>query len=68
MKLILDRDIGWRCRCVVSWCDIDLTFELAVVTLTFKILCWPYLKNRKVSEVTVVGGVGVHHHGTFSLS
>ena len=28
--------IGYRC--VLSWCDLNLTFYLAVVTLTFKIL------------------------------
>ena len=27
-----------RCRCARSWCDLDLTFDLVVVTLTFKIL------------------------------
>ena len=27
-----------KCRCAVSWCDIDMTFDLAIVTLTFKIL------------------------------
>ena len=26
------------CRCAISWYDLDLTFELVVVTLTFKIL------------------------------
>ena len=26
------------CRCAASWCDFDLTFDLVVVTLTFKIL------------------------------
>ena len=29
--------------CVTSWCDLDLTFDLAVVTLTYKILCRLYL-------------------------
>ena len=47
-KLILGRDIGWGCRCATSWCDLDLTFDLAVVTLTFKILSRLYLGNRKV--------------------
>ena len=32
-KLILGRDIGWGCSCVMSRCDIDLTFDFAVVTL-----------------------------------
>ena len=35
--LILGRDIGWR-RCAMSWCDINVTFDLAIVTLTFKFL------------------------------
>ena len=26
------------CRCAMSWCDLDLTFDLAVVTLSLKIL------------------------------
>ena len=47
-KLILGRDIGWGCRCATSWSDLDLTFDLAVVTLTFKILSGLYLRNRKV--------------------
>ena len=36
------------CRCATSWSDLDLTFDLAVVTLTFKILSGLYLGNRKV--------------------
>ena len=31
-----------------SWCDLDLTFDLAVVTLTYKILSGLYLGNCKV--------------------
>ena len=26
------------CRHAMSWCDLDLTFDLTVVTLTFKTL------------------------------
>ena len=26
------------CRCATSWCDLDLTIALAVVTLTYKII------------------------------
>ena len=26
------------CRCAGSWCDLDLTFDLAVVTMSLKIL------------------------------
>ena len=35
------------CRCATSWCDLDLTFDLAVVTLTYKILSGLYLGNHK---------------------
>ena len=35
----------------MSWCDFDLTFDLAVMTLTFKILFRLYLGNFKVQEV-----------------
>ena len=32
----------------MSWCDLDLTFDLAVVTLSLKILPGLYLGNCKV--------------------
>ena len=38
------------CRCATSWCDLDLTFGLAVVTFSYKILSGLYLVNRKVYE------------------
>ena len=47
-KLILGRDISCGCRCAASWSDLDLTFDLAIVTLSLKILCRLYLGNRKV--------------------
>ena len=47
-KFILGRDIGWECRCATSWSDLDLTFDLAVVTLSLKILSRLYLSNHKV--------------------
>ena len=37
-----------RCRCATSWSDLDLTFDLAVVTLSLKILSGLYLGNRKM--------------------
>ena len=37
-------------RCVMSWCDLDLTFDLAIVTLTYKTLSGLYLGNHKVYE------------------
>ena len=47
-KLILGRDIGWGYRCATSWCNLDWTFDLAVVTLSLKILSGLYLENHKV--------------------
>ena len=35
---MLGRDIGWGRRCAMSWSDLDLTFDLVVVTLSLKIL------------------------------
>ena len=37
-KLVRSKDIGSSWRCTTSWCDLDLTFDIALVTLTFKIL------------------------------
>ena len=37
-----------RCRCAISWSDLDLTFDLVVVTLSLKILSRLYLGNHKV--------------------
>ena len=36
------------CSCATSWSDLDLTFDLAVVTLSLKILSGLYLGNCKV--------------------
>ena len=30
------------CRCATSWCELDLTFDFAVVTLNYKILSGLY--------------------------
>ena len=38
--MILGRDILEGCWCAKSWCDLDLTFDLALVTLTFYNLVW----------------------------
>ena len=37
----------------MPWCDLDLTFDLAVVTLTLKILCGLYLGNHKVYKADI---------------
>ena len=34
-----------------QFCDLDLTFDLAIVIVTYKILSGLYLGNRKVYEV-----------------
>ena len=47
-KVILGGDIGWGCKCATLLSDLDLTFDLAVVTLTYKILSGLYLRNCKV--------------------
>ena len=36
------------CRCATLWCDLDLTFDLAVVTLTYNALSGLYFGNHKV--------------------
>ena len=47
-KLIGIGTLVRRCRCAASWSDLDLTFDLAVVALSLKILSGLYLGNRKV--------------------
>ena len=39
-----------------SWSDLDLTFDLAVVTLSLKILSGPYLGNLGRDIGTLVRG------------
>ena len=43
--------LGRGCKYATSWCDLDLTFDLAVVTLTCKVLPGLYVGNCKVWEV-----------------
>ena len=40
--------LGGGCRCATSWSELDLTFDLAVVTLSLKILSGLFLGNHKV--------------------
>ena len=40
-----------KCRCAMSWFDLNLTFNLAIVILSLKILSGLYQRNRKVWEV-----------------
>ena len=34
-KVIFSRGTGRKCSFAVSWCDLDLTFGLAVVTISW---------------------------------
>ena len=43
------------CRCAMSQCDLDLTFDLAVVNLTYKTLSGLYLGNRKSCRKLILG-------------
>ena len=54
-----------ECKCASSWCDLDLTFDLAVVTLTFNVLSGLCLGNCNMQEVDSCWGhwLSVHHHG-----
>ena len=36
------------CRCATSWCDLDMTFDFAVVTSSLKIFSGLYFRNRKI--------------------
>ena len=53
-KLKLGIDIGGGCRCAASWCDIDLTFDLAVVTLTL-ISCLGYISKTVRCRKLILG-------------
>ena len=46
--LILGRDICNGCRYATSYCDLDLSLDVAVVILTFKIFIGLFLGNCKV--------------------
>ena len=50
------------CRCATSWSDLDLTLDLAVVTLTYKILSGLFNARREINTAAVVlfvSGVGL---------
>ena len=42
----------------MSWCDLDLTFDLAIVTLACKILSGLYLGNRKCRKLILGRDIG----------
>ena len=39
----------------MSWCDLDLTFDLAVVTLSFKILSWLSISESVRCRTLILG-------------
>ena len=41
------------CSCATSWCDLDLIFHLAVLTLSLKVLS---LRCRKLLCGRIIGG------------
>ena len=50
-KLIFGKLVGTLvrgCRCATSWCDLDLTFDHVVVTMSVKILFRLFFGFRKV--------------------
>ena len=46
----------WGCRCATSWCNLDLTFDLDIVTMSFK-SCLVVSKSADQSGRT--GSVGI---------
>ena len=53
------------CRCI-SFYYLDLTCDLAPVTLTFKILSWPFLRNMQEVDSWIdhwLGSIGMLNYG-----
>ena len=46
------------CRCATSSCDLDLTFDLAVVTLSLKILSGLYLGTVRCRKLVFDRDIG----------
>ena len=46
------------CRCATLWCDLDLTFDLAVVTLTYKILSRLYIGTVRCRKFVLYRDIG----------
>ena len=42
----------------MSWCDLDVTFDLAVVTLSLKILSRLYLKTIRCRKLILGRDIG----------
>ena len=46
------------CRCKTSWCDLDLTFDLAIVTLTYNALSGLYLETIRCRKLIFGRDIG----------
>ena len=46
------------CRCTTSWCELDLTFDLVIVTMILKILSGHFFDSIKCRRLTLVRGIG----------
>ena len=42
----------------MSWCDLDLTFDLAAVTLSLKILSGLYFRNQRFWKLILGRDIG----------
>ena len=43
----------------MSWCNLDLTFDLAVVTLTYKILSGLILESIRCKKLKLVSNISL---------
>ena len=43
------------CKCAASWCNLDLTFDLAIVTLNFKLLAGLYISETVRCRKLILG-------------
>ena len=46
------------CRCAMSRCDLDLTFDLVVVTMSFEILSSYFLDSVRCRSLTLGRDIG----------
>ena len=46
-----------ECRCATSWYDLDLTFDLGIVTLTYKILSGLYISETVRCRKMILVGI-----------
>ena len=47
------------CRCATSWCDLDLTFDHAVVTWTNNILSGLYFRIIRCGKLILGRDIGL---------